>query len=127
MLNDPLIFIVDDNPIDLSLLELMLGDKYQVEASESGEECLEKLEKKRPELVLLDIEMGGISGLEVCKKIKENPETKDIHIIFVSGLNTQEQIKAGFDVGADDYVTKPFVSHELSAKIELALSCRIKL
>ena len=126
MLSNTPIFIVDDNPIDLSILQVMLEDKYDLELAESGEQCLEKLQKNHPELILLDIEMGGISGIEVCKKIKQDPETKDIKIIFVSGLNQPEQIKAGYAVGADDYVTKPFISHEMLAKIELALTSRIK-
>ncbi|NOR70327.1 MAG: response regulator [Methylomarinum sp.] len=126
MSDKPLLLIVDDEPINLEIMEEVLDEDYQLEFVRTGEECLEKLKTIKPELILLDVNMPGMTGIEACIKIKENFETADIPVVFVSALGLPEERMNGYKVGGEDYVTKPFEADELLAKIELTLTSQLE-
>jgi len=119
------ILIVDDTPANLRLLSQMLAKKgYGVRAVKSGTRALESVQITQPSLILLDIRMPEMNGYEVCKRLKEDPKTKDIPVIFISALNEIEDKVKGFGVGGVDYITKPFQIEEVLARVETHLSLR---
>ncbi len=113
------ILIVDDKIENLNLLSQMLGKQnYDVRRAINGAIALQVAPRWRPELILLDITMPEINGYEVCRRLKDNPATHDIPIIFISALNdTMDKVKA-FSVGGVDYVTKPFEISEVLARVK---------
>jgi diguanylate cyclase (GGDEF)-like protein len=120
---DNSILIVDDNPVVIKLLGAMLTRAgYQVTRADSGHRALELMEAHLPDLILLDIDMPGISGLETCRIIKENPRTTDIPIIFITSSDDKHDIVAGFSAGAQDYIIKPSTKEELLARVRTHLS-----
>jgi CheY-like chemotaxis protein/serine/threonine protein phosphatase PrpC len=116
------ILLVDDNPTNLKVLSANLsGLNYQLLTATTGERALVVAENALPELILLDINLPGISGFEVCTQLKNNPKTAHIPIIFLSALDdTQSKVK-GFEVGGVDYVTKPFQREEVIARVQTQL------
>lgn len=119
------ILIVDDTPANLRLLSQMLAEKgYGVRAVKSGTRALESVQITQPSLILLDIRMPEMNGYEVCERLKEDPKTKDIPVIFISALNEIEDKVKGFGVGGVDYITKPFQIEEVLARVETHLSLR---
>ena len=118
------VLIVDDIPHNVEILETSLEDKYILETASSGEKALEIIPRFRPDLILLDIMMPGIDGYEVCRRIKANEHLNYIKIILVTGKALVEERLKGYEVGADDYVTKPFVIRELEAKIKVFLNLK---
>jgi len=120
------ILAVDDEPFNLDILEELLEDTYQLSFAETGEECIAIANESPIDLILLDVGLPGISGLEVCKKLKANPSTQDIPIIFVSALTSAEERLNGFNAGGQDYINKPFNHDELKAKIQLLIDIRSK-
>ncbi len=117
------ILIVDDTPQSLGLLEKMLRNKgYHVFAMTSGEAAIQVASGSRPELILLDVIMPGMDGYEVCGKLKEKPELKDIPVIFLSALNETEDKLKGFSSGGVDYITKPFQLAEVEARVKTHLT-----
>jgi len=121
------ILVVDDNPQNLQLMGSIIYEKgYNVSASSSGEQALQAISQQAPDLILLDIKMPGMNGFEVCKTLKANPATKDIPIIFLTAITDAEILMHSFNLGAVDYITKPFNKGELLARIathvELKLS-----
>ena len=123
MSNKPLILAVDDEPINIEIIKAVLEEEdYQLEFAETGEECLEKLNTLKPELILLDVNMPGMGGIEACKKIKDDTESSHIPVIFLSALGLPEERMNGYKAGADDYIIKPFDADELLAKINLTLA-----
>ncbi len=117
-----LILCVDDEPVNLMILEELLQDSYELTSAKSGEGCLQQVELQKPDLILLDVNMPDIDGLETCARLKAEPETADIPIIFVSALASQEELMAGYEAGGDDYITKPFSEEILQKKIEIVLA-----
>jgi class 3 adenylate cyclase/CheY-like chemotaxis protein len=119
------ILVVDDTPQNVKLLADLLTVKgYAVVTAASGREALELVNKERPDLVLLDVVMPGMSGYEVCRKIRDNPATAILPVVMVTALDpAQERIK-GLDAGADDFLTKPINQPELLARVRSLL--RIK-
>lgn len=112
------ILIVDDEPFNLDLLEQELADyDYVLERASDGVEALEKTASFAPDVILLDYMMPRMNGLEVVKQLRENPQHKGIPVILLTAKATQEDKVAGLDAGADDYVTKPFDSIELLARV----------
>jgi CheY-like chemotaxis protein len=112
------ILAVDDEPFNLEIIEEILEDlDLQLVTAESGPECLEVLESFSPQVVLLDVSMPGMDGYEVCRKIKANPATKDIVVMFVSARGSVEERMEGYAVGAEDYIVKPFAHGELKSKL----------
>ncbi len=125
--NKPLILIVDDIPRNLQVLGTILKEQdFDVSVATNGESALEMLTHIKPDLILLDVMMPGISGFDVCKQIKGNPQTEEIPIIFLTAKTDSEDIIQGLKLGAVDYVTKPFNGMELltrvKAHVELKLS-----
>ncbi len=117
-----LILIVDDTPANLEILSKALKESGFIVAVETdGEGALEQVSYHRPDLILLDVQMPGIDGFETCRRLKANPETKDIPIIFATALNDITHKVKGLTVGAVDYVTKPFQQEEVLARVKVHL------
>lgn len=117
-LKKPLILIVDDTPKNIQVLGKTLHDlKYNVSIATSGRQAIDSVNKERPDLILLDIQMPEMDGFEVCRILKANPDTKGIPIIFLTAVIEPERILNGFELGAVDYITKPFNMAELSARV----------
>lgn len=117
-----LILCVDDEPVNLTIMEELLQDRYELNLAKSGETCLQQVEVQKPDLILLDVNMPDMDGLETCERLKSNSETAEIPIIFVSALASQEELMAGYEAGGDDYITKPFSEEILQKKIEIVLA-----
>jgi class 3 adenylate cyclase len=121
----PRILVVDDTPVNLKLLADLLGAKgYGVVTAAAGPEALEKVEKEHPDLVLLDVMMPGMSGYEVCRKIRENPATAMLPVVMVTALDPAQERVKGIEAGADDFLMKPINQQELLARVRSLL--RIK-
>ncbi len=121
----PLILIVDDTRVNLQLLgKILMKVNYELAIANSGYEALDMLREVKPDLILLDVMMPGIDGYEVCKTLKSSPETKNIPVIFLTAKSEKEDIVTGFEVGAVDYVTKPFNSAELLARVKTHLELK---
>ncbi|UCH95790.1 MAG: response regulator [Candidatus Aminicenantes bacterium] len=119
------ILIVDDVPQNLQVLVNILREKdYKISVATSGRKALEIIDRFLPDLILLDIMMPQPDGFQVCKKLKASPQTKDIPIIFLTAKIETGDIVKGFDLGAVDYVTKPFNKDELLARINTHLELR---
>lgn len=116
------ILVVDDMPDHIAYSGTLLrSEGYRVFAASSGKAAMKFLEKRIPDLILLDIQMDDINGLEICKMIKENDRTSDIPIIFLTSETSPEIISKGFELGGRDYVKKPFIKEEYLARIRTQL------
>ncbi len=114
-----LILTVDDKPQNLQFLGKLLSDNgYEVGMAQSGRQALNFVRKSKPDLILLDIMMPDMDGYEVCEQLKKDFSAKHIPVIFVTAKTDPEDIIKGFDMGGVDYVTKPFNSAELLARIK---------
>lgn len=112
------ILIVDDNDYNLKVVGSFLKEKdYKIAFANDGESALNLLSQNKFDLILLDIMMPGMDGFEVCRIIKERPETKNIPVIFLTARIETESIVKGFQVGGVDYLTKPFNKEELYARV----------
>ena len=121
-LSDAKLLVVDDVPDNLDILcRALEADDYNVLVATNGETALKVTSRTTPDLILLDVMMPGINGYETCKRLKENPETRDIPVIFLTALDQMEDIVAGFEVGGVDYVTKPFRKEEVLIRIRTHL------
>ncbi|MCU7923597.1 MAG: response regulator [Candidatus Thiodiazotropha sp. (ex Dulcina madagascariensis)] len=116
------ILVVDDQPANLKSLEQILRADYRVSLAPNGQGCLDQLARESPDLILLDVDMPLMDGLSVCRLIKANPATSMIPVIFVSALSRLSERLAGYQAGADDYVSKPYDVEELLVKIRIALN-----
>jgi len=118
-MSTPTILVVDDEPQIRRVMRTTLSSNgYSVMEAKSGEDALEMMRKERPELVLLDVNMPGMSGLEACREIRSQ---SDVGIIMLTVRNTEHAQVLALDAGADDYVVKPFSMEELLARIRAAL------
>ena len=118
----PAILIVDDAPDNVSLLRTMLlRQDYQTFVATSGERAIEIAQRIKPDLVLLDVVMPGMDGLETCRRLKAHPATARIPVIFMSARGETEDIVAGFDTGAADYIPKPLRMEEVCARVRAQL------
>lgn len=119
------ILIVDDMPVNLRLLSHMLTEQgYKVRSVINGQMALTATRAAPPDLILLDINMPGMSGYEVCERLKADEETRDIPVIFISALDEIEDKIKAFTVGGLDYITKPFQFEEVLARVETHLALR---
>ena len=99
-MSDPVyILSVDDERMNQLIMSDFLGDEYELAFALNGEECFASISKRLPDLILLDINMPGINGIEVCRRLRKDPITKDIPVIFVSVCHLEKDIKASFDAG----------------------------
>ena len=112
------ILIVDDNPKNIQLAaNILQKEGYQMAFAQSGESALSQAQSNRFDLILLDVMMPGMDGFAVCEQLRKNYANKDIPLIFLTAKNLSESIIRGFEVGAMDYVTKPFSPVELLARL----------
>jgi len=118
------LLIVDDERINRNVLEDLLEGEYEMAFSDNGQQCLDMVKERAPDLILLDVNMPILNGLETCKIIKADDDLKNIPVCFVSALATAEQKMEGYEAGGDDYLTKPFNENELVAKINLLLKIK---
>jgi len=116
------VLIVDDAPNIVLSLEFLMGQEgYEVRTAFDGEEALAAIREKKPDLVLLDVMMPKLDGFEVCREIRANPEWNDVHIIMLTAKGRDAEKEKGLALGADEYITKPFATRELMAKINTVL------
>ncbi|HEV8480247.1 MAG TPA: response regulator [Candidatus Eisenbacteria bacterium] len=116
------ILVVDDEIYIVHILDFSLGiEGYEVMTALDGEQALAKVAQDKPDLIVLDIMMPKLDGYETCKALKSNPETKDIPVILLSAKGRNVDQKVGFEVGADDYITKPFSPRKLVERINAIL------
>lgn len=116
---DITILIVDDTAANLQVLtSIVTTEGYNILLAQTGEEALQTAGKYLPDVILLDIMMPGMDGFEVCRKLKINKNTRQIPVIFVTARTDTEAVEKGFDVGGDDYVSKPFNDRELLARLK---------
>ena len=124
-MDKPTILIVDDEPINLSMLKNLLADRYQIRACKRGEEAVRAVNvEPRPDLVLLDIMMPDMDGYEVLARIKQDPVNGGIPVIFVSSLDGTIDEEKGFQLGAVDYITKPFRSAIVLERVRVHLELK---
>ena len=118
----PTILVIEDEPDIRDVLEHCLTrEGYQVMVAADGADGLKKAENHRPDLVLLDLMLPEIDGLEVCRRLKEMPETRHLPIIMVSAKGEESDVVLGLGLGADDYVAKPFSPRSLIARVHAVL------
>ena len=116
------ILVVDDEIYIVHILDFSLGiEGYEVITALDGEQALAKVAEDKPDLIVLDIMMPKLDGYETCKALKQNPETHDIPVILLSAKGRNVDQKVGFEVGADDYITKPFSPRKLVERINSIL------
>lgn len=119
------ILVVDDEDDILEVIRYSLTrEGYLVTCAESGESALEAVRKSTPDVILLDLMLPGVDGLEVCRRLKRSPETADIPIIMITAKSEDVDIVVGLECGADDYVIKPFSARVLAARIKTILRKR---
>ena len=117
------ILIVDDVMSNVLLLKVLLtNEKFAIATASNGRQALEQVEKENPDLVLLDVMMPDMSGFEVAQHLKSNPNTADIPIIFLTALSSTADIVKGFQVGANDFISKPFNKEELIIRVTHQIS-----
>ncbi len=121
----PIILVVDDNQQNLELLQAYLEDlDCETVHAYDGPQALGIVSKRAPDLILLDVMMPRMSGFEVCKRIKNDPKTKDIPIIMVTALNEFGDIERGIDCGTDDFLSKPVNKLELLTRVKTMLKLK---
>jgi len=121
MENKKTILAVDDLPANLQAIKELIAGRYTLLMASSGGEALQIAARRRPDLVLLDVRMPGISGYDVCRQLKQMEELQHTKVLLVSALVNREERLAGYAAGADDYIVKPFDEEELLAKINVYL------
>ncbi len=116
------IVVIEDEADILEVIAYNLKrEGYEVVTSTSGEDGLEKIERTKPHLVVLDLMLPEVDGIELCKKLKSDPLTQSIPVIMVTAKGEESDVVLGLGVGADDYVTKPFSPRELTARVKAVL------
>ena len=118
----PTLLLVDDEPVNLRVLKQLLANDYQLIFARNGEEALKLAPSRQPNLILLDVMMPGLTGFEVCRQLKQQENTKQIPVIFVTALNDEQDETQGFDAGAVDYITKPISPAIVKARVKTHLS-----
>ncbi len=122
----PLVLIVDDVMDNIDFLQIMLPKRgYETAVASNGKSALEFIKERKPDGILLDIMMPEISGLEVCRILKNREVTKDIPILLLTSKDSTEDINKGFEAGADDYIVKPFNLAELTARLKVHVSLKL--
>jgi DNA-binding response OmpR family regulator len=120
------ILVVDDDKITHAFIKRSLVAEYDLVSTYNGQQALEELERSNPDIILLDVEMPGMNGYEVCENIKSNLLTADIPVIFLSARGELRDRMLGFEAGADDYIVKPFQPEDLKAKINVLIQYRMR-
>lgn len=113
------ILVVDDEPMNITLLAGILKEKYKVKMAKDGEKALKvAAASPSPDLVLLDVMMPGMDGYEVCRRLKANEATRDIPVVFVSGMSEQAEQEKGFESGAIAFLQKPVNAQAVLGKVQ---------
>lgn len=120
------ILVVDDEPLNLQVLAQGLSDEHQVLMACGGKQALEIALGQRPDLILLDIDMPDMSGYDVCRALKNNPKTRHIPLIFITGHDSDEDELKGLQMGAADYFTKPFKMPLVRARVAIQIELKRK-
>lgn len=112
------ILLVDDTKTVLMSEKMMLGSKdYDITIAVNGMDALEKMDERRPDLILLDIMMPEMNGIEFCRRVKSNPKTSDIPVIMVTTKGEADKVEEAFSAGCNDYMTKPIHKLQLLTKV----------
>ncbi len=120
------ILIVDDEPINVMIASRILQkNDYEIDTASNGEEALQRIEEDPPDLILLDIMMPGMNGFEVCNKLQQTEKNREIPVIFLTAVTDKESIVKGFKAGGKDYLTKPFNTPELLARVKTHVSLKL--
>ncbi|MCX7944194.1 MAG: response regulator, partial [Deltaproteobacteria bacterium] len=120
-----IVLVVDDSPENINVIKSVFKDIYRIKAATSGERAIEIANsEEKPDLILLDIIMPGMNGYETIKKLKANPNTAEIPVIFLTSKGEVEDERTGFDLGAVDYITKPINPAILFARVDTHLSLK---
>jgi len=117
-MSKPTILVVDDEKINLDILIGLLGNIYNIRVALNAAKAFSIIEKKKIDLILLDVLMPNVNGFEICHLLKSTSHTKDIPIIFITAITDEDSIEKAYDIGGIDYVGKPFKPKELLAKIK---------
>ena len=119
------LLLVDDNPTNLQVLyQALEAEGYELLVAQSGAEAIATAKEAKPHLILLDINMPGIDGYETCRRLKREPETKNIPVVLLTAKGRDADKRLGYEVGAVDYVIKPFSPNRLIERIQEILGCR---
>lgn len=118
------VLVVDDTETNIDILVETLGEEYDISVAMDGESALKLVEEDIPDIILLDIMMPGMDGFEVCRVLKSRPETKDIPVIFVTAMGEEGDEARGLDLGAVDYITKPFRPGLVKARLRNQLELK---
>ncbi|MDY0376727.1 MAG: two-component system response regulator [Desulfobacterium sp.] len=124
-INDCTILVVDDTQANVAVLVQALKGLYKLAVALNGDDAIRFAQEKKPDLILLDIVMPGIDGLEVCRLLKAMPKTREIPIIFITAMDDLSHKTKGFDSGAVDYITKPFDITEVKARVKTHLTLKL--
>ncbi|MBS7317050.1 MAG: response regulator [Bacteroidales bacterium] len=117
--NQPVILVLDDIPTNIVLVKALLKNKnYEVISAKTGTEALALAEERQPDVILLDIMMPVMDGYEVLARLRSNEKTKDLKVIMLSALASEEDITKSVELGADGYLTKPLVARKLYEELE---------
>jgi len=119
-----LILVIDDDAVSRKVVEKYLGSEYRVLTAINGNQGVETALRELPEIILLDLVMPDINGYEVCIRLRSEPSTKEIPIVFLSGRGSLTERLQGYEVGADDYLIKPFEAETLQAKVKVLIGYR---
>jgi len=123
----PLILVADDEPVNLALIKRRLEwEHYRIETAEDGGQAVEAARRVLPDLIILDVMMPVLDGLQACRLLKEDPATRDIPVIFLSALDDTDTKVRGLVLGANDYVSKPFRVEELLARVSVAIRMKLE-
>ena len=120
----PRLLLVDDQPLHLHALFEIFRDVYEVFVATRAEQAVQLAESQRPDLILSDIVIPGLSGLELCRKLKASLECRDIPLIFLTGQDSPEQEREGLDAGAVDFISKPFSPPVVRARVKTHLTLK---
>lgn len=119
MLSQPKVLVVDDElSTRVTIKSILASENYELHFAENGVEALSMVAGIAPDIILLDVMMPGLSGFDVCKKIRSMPGLTEVPIVLVTALDDRKSRMAGMKAGADDFVTKPFDNHELRLRVQ---------
>ena len=122
----PSVLAIDDDKISQRFIARALARQYSLHSAYSGDDGIQRARELEPDIILLDVEMPGMNGYEVCDQLRQNPRTQNTPIIFLSGHSSLRERMLGFEAGADDYLVKPFAPEELLAKLGVLVRYRQK-
>ena len=118
------VLVVDDEAININLLVELLKDEYRTIVATNGEQAIRRVQENTPDLILLDVMMPDMDGFEVCRRLKTAEKTKEIPIVFVTAMDKHDDEATGLDIGAVDYIRKPFPPSVVRARVRNLLELK---